>query len=101
MSAAIISHTCCRVRSRVCIVPFKTPPISPSTDEEQDSFDYLDDMLMEGTLSACCGWVIKVGKTLSCRDTIREMMARFRPHFTGRQAVNWALLGVCVKEVCF
>ena len=41
----------------------------------------------------------KVGRRLHDRPTVREMAARFRSHFPGRQAINWALLGVCVKEV--
>ena len=82
-------------------MPFKNPPVAPTSDQEQDSFDDLDDMLMEGTLSASCGWVIEVGQTLKCRRTIRDMTARLRLHFPGRQALNWALLSVCVKEVFF
>ena len=83
----------------MCIAPFKTPAVSPTTDEEQDAFDELDDMLCEGSLSSSCGWVVKVGRRLHDRPTVREMAARFRSHFPGRQAINWALLGVCVKEV--
>ena len=89
------------MRSRVCIAPFRSPVVAPSSEEEQDAFDELEDMFSEGSLSAACGWVIKVGKILHDRCTVREMAARFRPHFPGRQATNWALLGVCVKEVCF
>ena len=87
------------MRSRVCIAPFKSPAIAPSTEEEQDAFDELDDILTEGTLSTACGWVVRVGQCLHDRQIVREMAARFRPHFPGRQAINWALVGVCVKEV--
>lgn len=89
----------CRVKSRVCIAPFKSPAVAPSNEEEQGAFDELDDTLNKGILSAVCGLVVKVGKSLHDRSMVREMAARFSPHFPGRQAINWALLGVCVKEV--
>ena len=77
-----------RVRSRVCVTPFKSPAVAPSTEEEQDAFDELDDMLMEGSLPAACEWVIKVGQSLHCRQTVREMAARSRSHFSGRKQAN-------------
>lgn len=83
----------------MCIAPFKSPAIAPSSEEEQDAFDELDDILTEGSLSAACGWVVRLGQCLHNRGIVMEMCTLLRPHFPGRQAMNWALVAVCVKEV--
>lgn len=89
----------CRVQSRVCIVPFKGPSTAPTTEAEQDSYDELDTLILDGTMSAAIGWVIRVGSLLQDRSEIRDMTRRFRPYYSGRKAINWALLGICVKQV--
>lgn len=89
-----------RVQSRVCVVPFRSPKIAPTTDELQDSFDELDDLLNEKSFSSACGWVVRVGRSLQDKCTVKDMTKIFRPHYPGRRATNWALLGVCVKQVC-
>ena len=38
--------------SRVCVIPFTKPIISPATDEEQDAFDDIEDMVQNGLLSS-------------------------------------------------
>ena len=63
----------------MCIVPFRNPPIAPTDDEEQDSFDQLDDLLTDGDLSSACGWVIKVGSHLDSRQEVQEMI-KYKPH---------------------
>ena len=87
------------VKSRLCIVPFEGPNIAPTTDKEQECFDELDDPVYDGNLSTACGWVIKVGQHLNSREAVREMVMFFRPHFPGREAINRALIGVCLKQV--
>lgn len=89
----------CRVQSHVCVVPFTAPRIAPTTESQQDSFDELDDLLTEGIFSSACGWVIQLCKVLQDRSVVRDMTREFRPHYSGRKAINWALLAVCVKEV--
>ena len=80
-------------------MPFKGPSIAPTTEEIQDAFDELDDLITDGTLSSACGWVIHLNQVLQNKQVIREMTKFFRGHYAGRKAINWALLGVCVKEV--
>ena len=53
-------------------MPFATPKIAPTTDELQDAFDELDDLLTDGSFSSACGWVVRIGKHLQDRETIRE-----------------------------
>ena len=80
-------------------MPFRGPKIAPTTDELQGSFDELDDLLNDKSFSSACGWVVCVGRSLQDKLTVKDMAKFFRPHYPKRRATNWALLGVCVKEV--
>lgn len=88
-----------RVQSRLCIIPFKKPSIAPTTEDQQTAFDELDDILMSGELSSVCGWAIKQREILEEKDKFKAMKAILRPHFEGRSVLNWAYIGICLKEV--
>ena len=79
----------------MCVVPFSKPSIAPSTDQEQEAFEELEDMLSEGTLSSVCGWAISLEKVLVNKEKVREMKSVVREHLEGRFASNWTLLAVC------
>lgn len=96
----LITFLVCRVQSRVCIINFEGPSIAPINEIQQNQFDELDDLMSSGDLSASCGWVVKQGRLLQDRQLLREMITAFRPHYSGRKANNWAMLALCVKEVC-
>ncbi len=88
-----------RVLSRVCVVPFTKPSISPTTDEQQDAFDDLDDILEGGLLSSVYGWVIQQRRVLEDKERIRDMKRQLRAHFAGRSALNWSLVVTCLQQV--
>ncbi len=41
------------------VVPLQKPSVSPATDEQQEVFDELDDIMADRSLSSVCGWAIK------------------------------------------
>ena len=90
--------------SRVGIVPFSKPSLAPITDEQQQAYKELEDMLTEGMLSSVCGWAIKQEEKLLNKDEVKEMKALLRPHFQGCSASNWTFVALCLKQVrttCF
>lgn len=88
-----------RVQSRLCIIPFTKPSIAPTTEEQQEAFDELDDILIGGELSSVCGWAIKQKVSLEDKEKFKAMKLTLRPHFQGRSVLNWAYLAICLKEV--
>lgn len=88
-----------RVLSRVCIVSFSKPSIAPVSDEQQDAFDELDDMICGGVLSSVIGWAIQMGKKLNNKDKLKKIKGILRPHFHGRAILNWSLVALCLEEV--
>lgn len=88
-----------RVQSRVCVIPFTKPSISPTTEEQQLKFDELEDMLVGGELSSLCGWVIKQIAVLEDKEQFKEMRKTLRPFFQGRSVLNWTFVAICLKQV--
>ena len=80
------------------MIPFKKPSIAPNNDEEQDSFDELDEMLLNGDLSSTCGWAIQVKTVLEDREHFKLIKKGLRS-FEGRSVLNWTYLLMCLKEV--
>ena len=77
---------------------FNLPTVAPATDEEEEAFAELDDLLLSGELSSAIGWAIAQGKLLlSNRDEIRELKKMTQLH--GRSSQNWAILLFFVKQV--
>lgn len=89
----------CRVQSRVCVIPFEKPSIAPSTEERQDAFEDLEDMLADGLPSSAFGWAVAQKALLQDKEAIRDLKSRFRSHFQGRAVQNWSLLALCLKQV--
>ena len=80
-------------------MPFSKPSIAPSTDQQQEAYEELEEMLNGGALSSMCGWIISMEKVLTNKDKLKEMKSRVQQHFEGRLVSNWTLLGVCLQEV--
>lgn len=83
----------------MCSIPFSKPGVQPTTKEEQDAFDTLDDMMTSGDLSCLFGWLVNQRKCLSDKSLLREMSKKLQANFTGRSLENWTLLMVCVSQV--
>lgn len=94
--SSYLSH---RVLSRVCVVPFRIPSITPETEEQQSAFDALEDMLDDHRPSSAIGWAISQRDELRNKAAIREMKALLKGPFQGRTTGNWALVLVCTKQV--
>jgi hypothetical protein len=88
-----------RVLSRVCILPFKKPTIAPSTDEEQDAFDYLEELIESQAISSSIGWIIRQGNILKDKEEMKSMKSHLRRYYKGRSITNWSLLALCAKQV--
>ena len=74
--------------------------MSPETDEEEDGFDKLEEMLSTHQTSSAVGWAIQLRKQLLLkRERIRELKKNLRGAFHGRQSSNWAILLFFAEQV--
>lgn len=78
-----------RVQSRLCIIPFAKPSIAPITDEQQEAYDELDDLLAGEELSSVCGWAIAQRAALLNNESHKVDIEEFFPGESGHQ------LGLC------
>ena len=76
------------------MMPFSKPSVAPMTEDGQDAYDELEDMLSDGTLSSVFGWAVSQRSLLSDKEEIREVKSQLRLQFgeSGRSVQNWALL---------
>ena len=88
-----------RVQSRVCVIPFSKPSISPINEDQQKAFDELDDIMVAGELSSACGWAIRQKAVLVDKEKFKEMRTTLRPFFQGRSVLNWTYVAICLKQV--
>ena len=76
------------------------PTITPQTEEQQVTFDELDDLLDDGKLSSAIGWAIEQHSVLSDKQEVRLMKKQLQgSSFQGRSRGNWALLTITAKQV--
>lgn len=85
--------------SRVSILPFSKPWIAATTDEQQDAFETIDEMMEGHLLSQAIGWIIKQKKVLGDKEELRGMKRKLRSAFQGRSLSNWALVALSTEKV--
>ena len=82
------------------MIPFEQPTICPESDEEEDAFDELEDLVSSNRLSAAVGWAIQLRKEVLLNgDRIRGLKRELYGSFQGRSAMNWALLLFIAEKV--
>ena len=82
-----------------CIIPFVKPSVSPETDDDQQLFDKLEEMLEEKIASSAIGWAIQQQKLFKDKEKLHKLKKDLRPSCTGRTNHNWALVLLCAEEV--
>lgn len=80
-------------------MPFKTPKVAPISEEQQEAYDELDDLLDDRKPSSAIGWAIRQQSLLSSKEPVRCMKKLLHGSFVGRSRQNWALLTLCAQEV--
>jgi len=66
--------------------------VCPETDEEEDGFDDLEEMVSTHQTSSAVGWEIQLRKQLLLkRERIRELKKNLCGAFQRHQSSNWAL----------
>ena len=56
------------------MIPFEQPTICPESDEEEDAFDELEDLVSSNRLSVAVGWAIQLRKEVLLNgDRIRGL----------------------------
>ena len=88
-----------RVLSRVCVVPFKTPKVAPISEEQQEAYDELDDLLDDGKPSSTIGWAVRQQSLLSKKEPVHQMKKLLHGSFNGRSRHNWTILTLCAQQV--
>ena len=74
-------------------VPFAYPTVAPESDQEQEAYDRIDEMLSTGQISQAIGWAIKQRQTfLDGMEEVKELRSIIRSSVKGRAATNWAVL---------
>lgn len=82
------------------MIPFEPPTVCPESDEEEDAFDELVDLMSNNRLSAAVGWAIQLRKEVLLNgDRIRELKRELYGSFQGRSAMNWALLLFVAEKI--
>ncbi len=81
------------------LVPFVKPSTAPVTDEQQDAYNKMDDMIDEGVLSSVCGWAIRQRQIVANKEKLKARKSHLRHHFKGRSVLNWTLVAVCLEQV--
>ena len=72
----------------------------PESEEEEDAFDELEDLVSTNRLSAAVGWAIQLRKEVLLNgDQIRELKRELYGSFRGRSAMNWAILLFFAEKV--
>ena len=72
----------------------------PESEEEEDAFDELKDLVSTNRLSAAVGWAIQLRKEVLLNgDQIRELKRELYGSFRGRSAMNWAILLFFAEKV--
>ena len=54
----------------MCVVPFKWPKVVSETEDQQEAFDKLDDLVDDGKPSSAIHWAIRQHSLLSNREPI-------------------------------
>ena len=84
------------------MVEFKLPAIAPITEEEEEAFAELEDVLASESVSSTIGWVVRVGKDLEeKRKEISLFSSKLKGTFSGRCSKNWGILLFFLDKVCF
>ena len=82
------------------VIPFEQPPVCQESEEEEDAFDELEDLVSTNRLSAAVGWAIQLRKEVLLNgDRIRELKRELYGSFCGRSAINWAILLFFAEKV--
>ena len=80
-------------------IVFTEPSINPTTDEQQDKWDYLRCLLEGDKLSGCVGWIIRMRERFDNKELLDAVRRPLQGHFQGRFLSNWTLVALCAKEV--
>ena len=72
----------------------------PETDEEEDGFDDLEEMVSTHQTSSAVGWAIQLRKQLLLkRERMHELKKNLCGAFHGHQSSNWAILLFFAEQV--
>ena len=85
----------------MCSVLFKKPAVQPTTLEQQEAFDKLEEPVSNGDLSRMFVWLVKQRKYLSDKKLLKDVRIKLQGKFSGRTLENWSLLLVWVSKVNF
>ena len=74
----------------------------PETDEEENRFDELEEMVTTHQTSLAVGWAIELrNQLLLKRDRIKELKKHLCGAFQGCAASNWAILLFFAEQVIY
>ena len=97
----VVIYFCTRVCTRAAIIRFVDPPVGPSSEEDEEVFAELEELIHGGELSRAIGWAIQLGQRLpSCRQDILDIKEKLRGVMSGRKIQNWGMILFFVKQVC-
>ena len=86
--------------TRATVIPFEQPPVCSESEEEEDAFDELEDLVSTNRLSAAVRWAIQLRKEVLLNgDQIRELKRELYGSFRSRSAMNWAILLFFAEKV--
>ena len=93
-------HKFVRVKTRAITVDFNLPTVEPNTEEEEEEFEELDNLLASGSVSSAIGWAVRAGAKLEMRkDELKAFAYKSKTFFTGRSCKNWRMLIFFLNEV--
>ena len=79
-----------RFTSRAVLVPYESPSLASTTDEEEKAFMKLDSIISSGELPSAIGWAIGCGCHLAQKKSdILDMCHKLKGAFSGRVLKNW------------
>lgn len=88
-----------RVCTRATVLNFVEPSVGPSTEEEEDVFPELEELISSGEISKCIGWAISLGQRDNLREDVLAIKDKLRGVMGGRKCKNWAIILYFVKQV--
>ena len=81
-------------------MPFESPSVAPTTDEEEEAFMELDSIISSGELSSAIGWAIGCGSHLAQKKSdILNMCHKLKGTFSGRVLKNWGTVLFFLDQV--
>lgn len=85
--------------SRVCVIPFSKPSIAPESEDQEEAFEIVDELIDNQQLSQAVGWIISLSEAVNSKQQLKEMKEKLRDSFKGRCLMNWSLVALTTTKV--